>query len=73
MTSNQREEEYIEEINKVAVEEFFTNVYDKRNVDAIEQFVAPELSIFNIMTSRSKLKRDIKKLLDLFGNRFQLV
>ena len=66
MTSNQREEEYIEEINEVVVEEFFTNVYDKRNVDAIEQFVAPELSIFNIMTSRSKLKRDIKKLLDLF-------
>jgi hypothetical protein len=36
MTSNQREEENIEEINKVVVEEFFTNVYDKRNVDAIE-------------------------------------
>lgn len=49
MTYNQREEN-IEEINKVAVEEFFTNVYDKRNVDAIDQFVTPELSIFDIMT-----------------------
>lgn len=66
MTSNQRKEENIEEINKAAVEGFFTNVYDKRNVDAIDQFVAPELSIFNVMTSRSKLKEDIRKLLDLF-------
>ena len=66
MTSNQREEENIEEINKAAVEGFFTNVYDKRNVDAIDQYVAPELSIFNVMTARSKLKEDIRKLLDLF-------
>jgi hypothetical protein len=32
MTSYHKEEENIEEINKVVVEEFFTNVYDKRNV-----------------------------------------
>lgn len=66
MTSSHKEEENIEEINKVAVQEFFTNVYDKRNTDAIDQFVASEFSLFNIMTSRSKFKEDIKKLLDLF-------
>jgi predicted ester cyclase len=41
-------------------------VYDKRNIDAIDKFVASELRIFNIMTSRSKLKGDIQKLLNLF-------
>jgi predicted ester cyclase len=61
-----RKEENIEEINKEVAQEFFTNVYDKRNVDAIDQFVTSELSIFNNITSRSKLKEDIKKLLDLF-------
>lgn len=35
-------------------------------MDATDQFVAPELSIFDILTRRSKLKEDIKKLLDLF-------
>lgn len=66
MTSNHKEEENIEKINKEAVQEFFTNVYDKRNIDAIDQFVASEFSQFDIMTSRSKLKEDIKRLLDLF-------
>lgn len=64
MISNHEED--IEKINKEVVQEFFTNVYDKRNIDAINQFVTSELRIFNIMTSRSKLKEDIQKLLDLF-------
>ena len=67
MTSNHKEEEEnIEEINKIVVQEFFTNVYDKRNIDAIDKFVASELRIFDIMTSKSKLKEDIQKLLNLF-------
>jgi hypothetical protein len=41
-------------------------IYDERNVGAIDKFVSPELSIFDSMTNRSKLKEDIKKLLDLF-------
>ena len=64
MISNHEED--IEKINKEVVQGFFTNVYDKRNIDAINQFVASELRIFNTMTSRSKLKEDIQKLLDLF-------
>jgi hypothetical protein len=58
MVSNH--EENIEKINKEVIREFFTNVYDKRNIDAIDHFVVSELSILNTMTSRAKLKEETK-------------
>lgn len=58
--------EKIEKINKELVQDFLTNVYNKKNVNAIDQFVALEFRFFNNKTSRSQFKEHTQKLLDLF-------
>ena len=58
--------ENIEKINKELVQDFLTKVYDKRNVSAIDQFVAPEFRFFNNKTSISQFKEHTQKLLELF-------
>ncbi len=65
MESNYNEKEE-GKINKQLVQEFFTKVYDEGNAKAIDEFVAPEFRLFNILTNRTKLKEDTQKLLDVF-------